>query len=78
MRFDEVIQELDALSEKLNGRNIVLQLTKKDATDWDRGRIQGQIEMLSKVFEALSNRETDKELDEIADMDGKNDVSQED
>lgn len=41
------------LEDKLHGRELVLQLVSKDATDYERGRMLGQIEMLTKLKREL-------------------------
>lgn len=48
---------LDKLSEQLSNRDTVLQLCRREANDYERGRIQGQIDMLSKIYMELSNAE---------------------
>ncbi len=70
MTFEDVTKVLDELGEKLNGRGIVLQLCKEDATEYERGRIKGQIEMLSSINRALAKGEGNKELEELENMDG--------
>lgn len=48
---------LDGLQEQLSGRSVVLTLAAPNATDYERGRIKGQIEMLSKVMLGLAYKD---------------------
>lgn len=52
---------LDGLQETLSSRATVLQLCREDATEWHRGKIQGQIEMLSKVMIEFAGRDDGEE-----------------
>lgn len=53
----KVIEILESNQEKLSNRNIVLELCSEDADDYKRGKIQGQIDMLSVIMMELSNAE---------------------
>lgn len=49
---------LEEAQDKLTGREMVLQLTAQDVTDYERGRIQGKIEMLTYLMRELAEDET--------------------
>lgn len=51
---------LDDLQERLSGRQLVLQLASRDVTEYDRGKIMGQIEMLSIVMRELAQADPKK------------------
>lgn len=53
MELVEFIDLLDAESELLSNRATVLQLAQEDVSDYHRGRIMGQIEMLTKIYMRL-------------------------
>ena len=54
-REDFVIKILDEMQESLANRNIVLELCREDVTDYDRGKVQGKIEMLSFLMNKLTD-----------------------
>ena len=56
----KVIEILDTFQEKLSNRATVLSLASENATDFERGRIKGQIEMLSKVTMEIAGSENEK------------------
>lgn len=54
----ELIDILEQEGEKLSNRAIVLQLCAENVSDYQRGRIQGQIEMLTQVMRRLVEKDT--------------------
>lgn len=48
------VEMLEKYQDKFASRELVLQLCSEGASDYDRGRIQGQIEMLTKLMMELS------------------------
>jgi hypothetical protein len=57
--MQEIVEILESEGDKLSCRNTVLQLCANGVTDYDRGRIQGQIEMLTKIMQRLASNEED-------------------
>ncbi len=53
------VKLLEKYQEKLSGRGTVLELCREDATDYARGRIQGQIDMLTKLMMELASEAED-------------------
>lgn len=54
---DVFVKMLDDASERLNGRNVVLQLASEHTSDYERGRIMGQIDMITKLMMELAGDE---------------------
>lgn len=54
----KVIEMLDGFQEKLSNRSTVNQLCMEHVTDYERGRIQGQIDMLTKIMIEMANEES--------------------
>lgn len=59
MTLRDFIEMIEEEGELLSNRNCVLQLCHKDTSEYDRGRIQGQIEMLTKIMTRLVSKDTD-------------------
>jgi hypothetical protein len=52
--MEEVIRLLEEEQDKLSSRATVLELCKQDASEYQRGRIMGQIEMLTHIMRKLA------------------------
>jgi hypothetical protein len=50
---DIMIKLLEDTQDKLSGRDIVLQLSAPEVTDYERGKVQGKIEMLTYLMREL-------------------------
>ena len=53
----EIKEVLDRLEEMLFSKGMVVQLCDSEVTDYERGRIYGQIEMLNKIKLNLENND---------------------
>lgn len=51
------IELLEKTQDKMHGRDMVLQLCAEDVTDYDRGKVQGKIEMLTYLMMELTGRD---------------------
>lgn len=56
----KVGEMLDVFQDKLSNRSTVLQLCGEGVTEYQRGRIQGQIDMLSKIMLELAGSDDAK------------------
>lgn len=56
----KVGEMLDVFQDKLSNRSTVLQLCSEGVTEYQRGRIQGQIDMLSKIMLELAGSDDAK------------------
>lgn len=54
---DIFIELLEKTQDKLNGREMVLQLCSEDISDYERGKVQGKIEMLTYLMIELSGKD---------------------
>ena len=50
---EKLIEILDTLQEDYASRNMVLKLCSKDITEYGRGRVDGEMRMLTKINLAL-------------------------
>lgn len=57
---DIFIELLEKTGETFSNRAMVLQLCKEDISDYERGKIQGKIEMLTHLMRELVGDETDE------------------
>lgn len=53
MAKDIFIELLEKTGEKFSSRDMVLQLSAEHVTDYERGKVQGKIEMLSYLMREL-------------------------
>lgn len=58
----EAKEVIDKLEELLFSKSMVLQLADSDVTDYERGRIYGQIEMLNKIKIQLETNDEDSDI----------------
>jgi len=59
--MEKIIKILDSIQEKFSSRTLVLQLCSEDVTDYERGKIQGQIDMLTEINLKLAEGDNDEE-----------------
>ncbi len=58
--LEYLVSILEKAGEKLSNRNMVLQLCNRNVSDYDRGVIQGKIEMLSHIMSDLASKDEDE------------------
>ena len=60
---DKIEKILDELEETLSGKSVVMELVGKyEVSDYDRGRIYGQIQMLIRIRRELEDNDNNKKL----------------
>lgn len=59
MEIKDVIEKIE---EILFSKGMVIQLSNSDVTDYERGRIYGQIEMLNKIKMQLETNDEDSDI----------------
>ena len=59
---DIFIKLLEDTGDKFSSRDIVLQLCSSEITDYERGKIQGKIEMLSYLMRELVEDEDETNI----------------
>lgn len=55
--MEKIIKLLESIQEQYSSRSLVIQLSKKDVSDYERGIIAGEIKMLSHIMMELAQNE---------------------
>ena len=53
--MEAIIKMLEEIQDKYASRSLVLELSNRDVSDYDRGIIAGEIRMLTRIMTELAN-----------------------